>query len=261
MTILCWNCQGLGHPGTVRELVCLVRKHRPSVVFISETRQCKESVMKIRGMLGLKHCITHDGFIKGVGIALFWDDSVEINLLSYGSRYIDVHIRESPNSPLWRGTFVYGEPRAQERHHMWNLIRRIKPRSAEPWMMIGDFNATMWQGEHFSATKRSERHMSNLREVLGWCNLYDLGYRGPAWTFDNKQKGKANVKARLDRGTMDGYVPAWSDTTYCDLEIRPLPLASHSGQGPYVEQKEKFQIRDDVGKSKHVGDNCKEGVE
>ncbi|XBI18439.1 hypothetical protein VPH35_060221 [Triticum aestivum] len=200
MTILCWNCWGLGHPGTVRELVCLVHTYRPSVVFLSETRQCEESVKRIRGRLGLKHCITHDGVGKGAGIALFWDDSIEIKLLSYGPRYIDVHVRNDPHGPLWRGTFVYGEPKSHERHHMWNLLKRIKQRSTQPWMIIGDFNETMWQGEHFSATRRSERNMSNFSEALAWCDVHDLGYQGPDWTYDNKQAGIKKVRARLDRG-------------------------------------------------------------
>ena len=91
---------------------------------------------------------------------------------------------------------------------MWNLLKRIKPKSSEPWMMIGDFNETLWKSEHYSAAKRSERYMSHFREILSWCNLYDLGYHGPEWTYDNKQQGRKNVRARLDRGVAS---PEWSE--------------------------------------------------
>jgi hypothetical protein len=52
------------------------------------------------------------------GLALFWDDSLNVSLLSMGERYIDVTISESPDATLWRATFVYGEPRAEKRKDM-----------------------------------------------------------------------------------------------------------------------------------------------
>lgn len=191
MSILSWNCRGLGQPQTVQELVCLVHTHKPNIIFHSETRQCKEKVKAIRWRIGLKHCQTHDGKGKGAGIALYWDDSIKIKVLSYGLRYFDVIVSE-PHGPKWRGTFVYGEPRSQDRHHMWRLISDIAPKANEPWMMIGDFNEIMWQHEHFSVAKRSEQNMANFREVLSWCepcDLHDLGFFGPAWTYNNKHDG------------------------------------------------------------------------
>jgi hypothetical protein len=64
------------------------------------------------------------------------------------------------------GTFVYGEPRTQVRHLMWELLRRIKPRSQAPWLMIGDFNEAMWDFEHLSSRRRLEKQMIDFREIL-----------------------------------------------------------------------------------------------
>jgi hypothetical protein len=43
---------------------------------------------------------------------------VEIKEIGKGPRYIDVLIREDPNGQQWWGTFVYGNPKVSERHHM-----------------------------------------------------------------------------------------------------------------------------------------------
>lgn len=102
---------------------------------------------------------------------MFWEETIEIKRLSIVPRYIDVHVHENPHYPLWRGTFVYGEPKAHERHHMWNLLRRIEPSSKEPWMMIGDFNEIMQQSEPISESNGSERYMSNFQEVFSWCTI------------------------------------------------------------------------------------------
>ena len=144
MKLLSWNCRGIGQPRTVQEMMHLMQVHHPSVVFIFETRQNSTKVHKVRMRLGLKHCLLHDGKGKGACIALYWDDSVEIKKLAIGPRYINVLIRGNPKEQWWRGTFVYGEPKAHERIHMWNLIRRIKHNSNHPWLIVGDFNETLW---------------------------------------------------------------------------------------------------------------------
>jgi exonuclease III len=41
--------------------------------------------------------------------------------------------------------------------------------------------------------------MIDFREVLNHCNLYDLGFTGLPWTYDNMKKGDGNVRVRLDR--------------------------------------------------------------
>jgi hypothetical protein len=48
------------------------------------------------------------------GLALFWDESINVTLLSQGERYLDVTIQEDPNATPWRATFVYGEPRVEK---------------------------------------------------------------------------------------------------------------------------------------------------
>jgi hypothetical protein len=59
----------------------------------------------------------------------------------------------------WRATFVYGDPRVQDRKLMWELPRRIQPAQNAPWVMLGDFNEVLWQFEHLSKHKRPEQRM------------------------------------------------------------------------------------------------------
>lgn len=124
----------------------------------------------------MRGCFVVNGTGKGGGIALFWDDSINVTLKSYNMRHIDVIIKEQCSAP-WRTTFVYGEPKAHDRHLMWTLMRRIKSNAGEPWLMIGDFNEAMWQSEHMSQKKRSENQMREFREVLSDCDLHDIGFR------------------------------------------------------------------------------------
>jgi endonuclease/exonuclease/phosphatase family metal-dependent hydrolase len=92
---------------------------------------------------------------------------------------------------------------------MWETLRRLKPIFAALWLLIGDFNEVLWSFEQFSVRKWPERQMADFREVLSQCDIFDLGFTGPLWTFDNKQKGDRNVKVRLDRACASSSWSAW----------------------------------------------------
>jgi hypothetical protein len=60
--------------------------------------------------------------------------------------------------------------------------------------------------------------MSDFRNILAFCKVHDLGFSGPAWTFDNKQKGNRNVKARLDRAVAsDDWISAFPDAKVTNI--------------------------------------------
>lgn len=210
MNALIWNCRGLGLPRTVQELTALVRAKSLTFVFLCETRISEARVANLRWRLGLRNCITMDSNGGGGGLALFWHESVDVTLMEKNPRFIDVATRLGPDEAPFRITFVYGEPRTENRHHMWEALRRLRGVSDLPWLVVGDFNEVMWGFEHFSECARPERHMAAFREVLGDCDLTDLGFSGLPYTYDNGREARANVKVRLDRAVAD---TRWRDVS------------------------------------------------
>ena len=85
---------GTGPPGTVHELVGLVRTYKPQIVFLCETRQNKMYVEDLRWRLGLKHVVSLKEEGKGGGVALFWDESINIELFKINSNVIDVIVHD-----------------------------------------------------------------------------------------------------------------------------------------------------------------------
>ena len=86
MNLLAWNCWGLGLPRTVHELVLLAHTYRPKLLFICETKTGEKKLKDLSWRLGLRKCITQVGKGKGSGIALYWDEQLEITVLSEGQR-------------------------------------------------------------------------------------------------------------------------------------------------------------------------------
>ncbi|XBJ07688.1 hypothetical protein VPH35_013157 [Triticum aestivum] len=199
MNALSWNCRGGGNSRTVRDLATLVQSHSPNFVFLSETRQTVSRMRRLRRRLGLQGFEGVDSIGISGGLALYWHESCEVTILGKDDRYIDVAVKTEPNGTPWRLTGVYGQPRVEDRHLMWDTLQGLKAVSDLPWLVIGDFNEAMWGFEHFSITPRPEQQMIAFRDALMFCELVDLGFVGVPYTYDNMRSGRANVRVRLDR--------------------------------------------------------------
>jgi hypothetical protein len=101
MRILCWNYCGLGSDATVGELRWLVRVHRPSLLFLSETKMWDARVRSFMWSLGYSGCYAISSSGLSGGLALFWLSLVSISIMPCNSRCIDVHITPE-NGIKWR---------------------------------------------------------------------------------------------------------------------------------------------------------------
>jgi hypothetical protein len=66
MSLMRWNCRGLGQPRTVQELTRLVRSVCPDIVFLLETSQHMERVQNLKIRIGMNKCFIVDGRGKDV---------------------------------------------------------------------------------------------------------------------------------------------------------------------------------------------------
>jgi hypothetical protein len=174
---------------------------------------------------------------KGGGLALCWSKEVSIDLINFSPHHIDAIVQQDKGIK-WRSTFVYGEPCTQQRPEFWKLLKRIKPNKEAnlPWLMLGDFNEAMWQSEHLSCNKRSEKRMQDFRDTMRFCDLHDLGYSGVPWTYNNKQEGMRNVKVRLDRAVAN---PAWCNL-FNAASVKHI-ISSRSDHLPLILQMGKLE--------------------
>jgi hypothetical protein len=54
-------------------------------------------VSNLQVRLGFKNAFVVDGKCKGGGLVLFWDESINISILSYGMHHIDTFIWDNDN--------------------------------------------------------------------------------------------------------------------------------------------------------------------
>lgn len=133
------------------------------------------------------------------GLALCWHESCQVDVLGTDDRFINFIVGVEEGAPKWRMTCVYGESRVENRHLMWAKLQGPSNISDLPWLVIGDFNETLWDFENLLVTPRPEPQMVAFKDTLEVCGLVDLGFSGFPFTYDNMRGGQANVKVLLDR--------------------------------------------------------------
>jgi hypothetical protein len=64
--------------------------------------------------------------------------------------------------------------------------------------------------------------MEGFWEAVEYCDLWDLGYSGLPYTWDNRCEGSANIKVRLDRALAKVARLDLYDTVVVMHSITPL---------------------------------------
>ena len=228
MSALCWNCRGAGKPAAVRELREFARKFAPNVLCIVETQISGVRVEAFANTLGYDHAYAIDSQGRSGGMGIFWNNTIDVQILGDSVYHIDVRIQEAAQDPR-RLTFVYGEAQTHLRSQTWDLLKGLSFLNDLPWLCMGDFNEVLCPEEHQGAANRSNVQIQAFRDTVDICMLMDLGYQGRFWTFEKKVRGGSYTRVLLDRALA---TPSW-------MERFPLTQVSHitsasSDHGPIL---------------------------
>ncbi|KAL0386175.1 UNVERIFIED_CONTAM: putative mitochondrial protein [Sesamum radiatum] len=212
-----------GSVPTVRKLSECIRKWRPQLVFLSETKCGNARFERVRDRLNMFGiCVPAEG--RSGGLALLWEKEVVVQLLSYSIHHIDVHILDGNSSTNWKFTGFYGEPDASRRRGVWEKLVCLSNQSDALWLCAGDFNEVLTQEEK-TGGPRLIRQIEDFRNALQCSDLSDLGYQGIRYTWCNRRQAPDTVWARLDRACGNSrWCERHSDTVVTHIAV---PYSDH----------------------------------
>ena len=91
-----------------------------------------------------------------------------------------------------------------------------------PVDFCGDFNEVLSQDEHCGHRVCPEAQIDAFRDCLMDCELMDLGFSSPKFTWCNRQDPQFHVKVHLDRDVVNGNFINIHD----DYDVEHLTMTS-----------------------------------
>ncbi|XVF40027.1 hypothetical protein PTKIN_Ptkin01aG0079500 [Pterospermum kingtungense] len=91
----------LGAPRAVQEMTRLVRIKRPSLLFLMETKRNNREMEWLRVRWGFDSCLTVESVGRAGGVALLWNDEVDVRIMSYSLHHIDARVESPKNRKVW----------------------------------------------------------------------------------------------------------------------------------------------------------------
>lgn len=198
MSLVSWNCRGLGNPQAIRFLKDLLVQKRPNIVFLCETYFSKEKVEQVRTQIGFDGCFVVEALGHSGGLIMLWQYVNDVSVLNFSNSHVDLKV-SIPNLPLFRLTGFYGDPNRSSRTRGWSKIWRLAEINQLPWCLIGDLNNTPSHTDKKGGIPYPNWLIQGFQSVVSDCDLLDLPLEGHQYTWE-KSRGTPNwVEVRLDR--------------------------------------------------------------
>ncbi|XP_061351884.1 uncharacterized protein LOC133296846 [Gastrolobium bilobum] len=238
-----WNCRGVGKkcfPSLVRDLsFCF----KVSILALLETRVGSPRSDEIIKKLGFPNFFKQDpvGFFGGLW--LLWDgNKVELEILKVHHQFIHTRVKYLDAKKVDLVTFVYGSPRRLERKLLWAELEVINNSILEPWLLLGDFNSILHASEKVGGKEVCWDSMKEMQLCLSRCDIHDLGYKGPDFTWKH-----GRLHERMDRAcTNEDWNIAWPDKftihlPFFNSDHRPI-LICDDGQSRPGDYSRRFKF-------------------
>lgn len=94
---------------------------------------------------------------------------------------------------------VYTSPKVEFRHQLWEYLENLGGCIGLPWLLMGDKNQVLLSSYKVEGREVNKRQSMAFWNVIDACNLIDMGFSSPMFTWLKKITGNRLIMERLDR--------------------------------------------------------------
>ncbi|XP_030945883.1 uncharacterized protein LOC115970384 [Quercus lobata] len=174
-------------------------------------------------------------------------EKVNVTQLAKSEQETHVSVKVISSNLDYILTTIYASPRFREICILWNNLKNVANLCDKRWIIAGDFNEMLVDGDKFGGRTVSANWSLIFKECLDSCNMIDLGFTGPRFTLSNRRDILDLIQERIDRFFAN---PSWcalhpnarvSHLVRCHSNHCPILLESDPGSDVYLPQPFRFQ--------------------
>lgn len=96
-------------------------------------------------------------------------------------------VKVNNSNSSWLCSIVYASSLLEERIILWKSLKIVADNYKGPWLVVGNFNEVAHASEKFGGLSVSNSRITYFNNCLDYCQLIDLGFKGPKYTWKNKK--------------------------------------------------------------------------
>lgn len=89
---------------------------------------------------------------------------------------------------------------------LWENLSKVSDLHSKSWIIADDFNKPLTGDDKFGGRSVSISRSLMFKECLDKCNMVDMGFSGPRYTWTNRREIHSLIQERIDKFFMN---PSW----------------------------------------------------
>ena len=199
ISILSWNIRGAHNRNSRRHMKDLIRKHNPTFLAINETHVPFAKLFYFFTNNGFKpiQIVEAQGHYRGIWLLQNVAATSTSTVIDFNNFSITFNIQRGDSNTFC--TCIYASPNPTLHPNLWNHLTTINQHINSPWMLIGDFDETLFPSDQRGGIFNRNRAIT-FSTFLDNCNLLNLTTIGGSFTWHCNNNGLCILSKKLDRG-------------------------------------------------------------
>ncbi|KAK9050851.1 hypothetical protein SSX86_030178 [Deinandra increscens subsp. villosa] len=138
---------------------------------------------------------------KEARIIVGWNPgAVDVVTINLTDQLLNCYIKSKDGSQNFYCSFVYGRVKVMQRRALWADLEQFGSIIAQdPWLVVGDFNATLDPAESSSSTSHMSSSIDEFRSCCSNAGIIDITFTGMKFTWNQTPGKTTGLLRKLDR--------------------------------------------------------------
>lgn len=140
-----------------------------------------------------------------------WDDNaIDATLLGQDCQVMHFHVKLVQDKRELSVSFIYGDNDPRIRTELWdNLRNHMDDIKNLPWVLLGNFNVTLYADENTSGVSSNDHGITEFRDCVSHLDMEDIAMNGLFFTWIQKMKN-------LEKDILNKLVRVMGNSSFFD---------------------------------------------